>query len=78
MHMHPLQLLARLVWFRDDGVALKFQGQSLETIKASLENVYDLKLQVEGEGTEWNTLEAHSRVKGDTGEQHIVDILASA
>ena len=72
LNLHPCHLPARPARFRDNIVGIKYVDQPLKVIQASLENVYDLKLQVEGEGDRWTSLEGDLSVQtDDQGRQRI-------
>jgi hypothetical protein len=60
--LHPLHLPAQPVRFRDNLEGLKFEGQDILTLQQSFEGMYNLNLQVEGEGPEWDSLQCHMRI----------------
>ena len=60
--LHPLHLPAQPVRFRDNLEGLKFEGQDILTLQQSFEGMYNLNLQVEGEGPEWESLQCHMQI----------------
>ena len=54
---HPRHLPAEAVRFKDNLEGLKFEDQSIETLQRYFEGMYDPDLQVEGEGTRWDSLQ---------------------
>ena len=61
--LHPLHLPAQPARFRDNLEGLKFEGQDLHVLQQSFEGTYNLNLQIEGEGTEWDSLQCHMRIE---------------
>ena len=74
--LHPLHLPAQPIRFRDNLEGLKFEGQDIHTLQQSFEGMYNLDLQVEGEGDEWDSLQCHMRLHRPQGVQQISLTLA--
>ena len=74
--LHPLHLPAQPVRFRDNLEGLKFEGQDIATLQHSFEGMYDLDLQIEGEGTEWDSLQCRMRLHKPGPHYHISLTLA--
>ena len=68
---HHLFLPAQPIRFRDNIEGIKLCSKSLDTIKKSMENMYNLRLQQEGSGRVMPSLGAELRVQGPVGAQSI-------
>ena len=49
--------------FRDNLEGLSVEGQDIRTLQHSFEGMYNLDLQVEGEGTSWDSLQCHMDIQ---------------
>ena len=74
--LYFLHLPAQPIRFRDNLEGLKFEGQDIHTLQQSFEGMYNLDLQVEGEGDEWDSLQCHMRLHRPQGVQQISLTLA--
>ena len=52
-------------------LGVKFKAHPLETIQLSMQHMYGLDLQVEGQGQEWVSLEGFLKIRGAEGSQQI-------
>ena len=58
-----MHLRAQPVRFRDNLEGLKFEGHDIRILQHSFDGMYNLDLQVEGEGTSWDSLQCHMEIQ---------------
>ena len=66
-----MHLPAQSIRCMDNVVGVKFTAHSLDTMKLSLEDMYGLELQVEGQGPVWPSLLTTLEIRGDQPCQQV-------